>query len=747
MRPLLVPAVWLIFVGSIVAEPSSPPPAPKPSAQQLAKVPKADFTVSELMEKSRPSIVTITQIGRGGAQEALGAGFVISADGLIATNRHVIGNARRLQVRLNDGTTQDVTEVHATDPTLDLAIIRIEKKDLQPLALGDSDTVKQGAEVIAIGHPQGLQYSVVEGVVSAIRDVEGCQMFQVAIPIEEGNSGGPLMDRQGRVQGIVTLKSAVTENLGFAHSVNQLKRLVEKPNPIAMSRWLTIGVLDRNRWQPLLGGRWTQHAGIIHVDESGDGGFGRALCLNKETEPKIPFEVAVTLKLDDESGAAGLAFCSDAGDHHYGFYPSAGRLRLTRFNGPDVMEWNVLAEMPSSAYRRGGWNTLRVRVEKEKILCYVNDKLVTEHEDSALRGGRVGLCKFRRTRADFKSFRVGENLATQEVPERVAGEMKLQIDDYLKQRLGRDRAVEKLLTEPTAARRMLEDRAALLEEQAASLRKLQREVHRQAVTAELVGLLRRPADQTELLKAALLIAKHDNPEVDVASYLRMMDRMADELRNDPALKQGIAKTVARLSKYLFEENGFHGTRDEDISDVSNSHLDEVLDDREGIPITLSIVYLELARRLGITGVYGVSLPGRFMLAYDDTVRGQKVTQYVDVFERGKLLDRLQIEGLVFRPDGAAVDENQLAAATPRSMILRMLSNLVSYGSKPSQNLPYMDMILAIDPDAHIERYDRAVMRVKANDMAGAKEDLQKLLEDQPSDVNMERVDLLYHSLP
>jgi len=740
MRPLLIPAVWLFLIGTTFAESSPPPVAPTRPAS-------AELSVSDLMERARASIVTITQIGRGGAQEALGAGFIISSDGLIATNRHVIGNARRLQVRLSDGSAQDVVEIHATDPSLDLAIVRIEKKDLHPLPLGDSDTVKQGAEVIAIGHPQGLQYSVVQGVVSAIRDVEGCQMFQVAIPIEEGNSGGPLMDRQGRVQGIVTLKSAITDNLGFAHSANQLKRLVEKPNPVAMSRWLTIGVLDRNRWEPALGGRWTQHAGLIHVDETGEGGFGRALCLYKEAEPKVPFEVAVTVRLEDESGAAGLTFCSDGGDHHYGFYPSGGRLRLTRFAGPDITTWNVLAEVPSSAYRRGEWNTLRVRVEKEKILCFVNDKLVTEHEDNQLRGGRVGLCKFRRTRADFKAFRLGENLATQDVPQRLASELQLQVDDYLKQRSARDRTVEKFLAEPAAARRVLDDRVALLEEQAISLRKLQRDVHRQAVTAELVALLRRPADQTELLRAALLIAKHDNPEVDVPSYLRMMDRMADELRNDPALKQGTAKAVARLSQYLFDENGFHGTRDEDIRDVSNSHLDEVLDDREGIPITLSIVYLELARRLNITGVYGVALPGRFMLAYDDTVKGQQITQYIDVFERGKLLDRLQVEGLIFRTDGAAVDDGQLAQATPRAMILRMLSNLVSYGSKPSQNLPYMDMILAIDPDAHIERYDRAVMRVKANDMAGAKADLEKLLEDQPNDVNMERVDILYHSLP
>jgi len=96
-----------------------------------------------------------------------------------------------------------------------------------------------GQAVVALGNPLGLTYSVVSGVVSGIREVEGRPMIQLAIPIEPGNSGGPVVDMQGRVQGIITLKSALTANLGFAMPVNALKLLLEKPNPVAMSRWLT----------------------------------------------------------------------------------------------------------------------------------------------------------------------------------------------------------------------------------------------------------------------------------------------------------------------------------------------------------------------------------------------------------------------------------------------------------------------------------------------------------------------------
>ncbi len=81
----------------------------------------------------------------------------------------------------------------------------------------------------------------------------------------------------------------------------------------------------------------------------GMGFGGRSLCLSTAEAPEPPFEVAVSVKLDDEAGAAGLVFAADGGDKHYGFYPSAGKLRLTRFDGPDVLTWTILSDEPSPA--------------------------------------------------------------------------------------------------------------------------------------------------------------------------------------------------------------------------------------------------------------------------------------------------------------------------------------------------------------------------------------------------------------
>ncbi|RPI84419.1 MAG: hypothetical protein EHM42_07535, partial [Planctomycetaceae bacterium] len=357
--------------------------AGKSAANSSATAPPdgPELTVEQLTESARKSIVVVTFTGRDGRNQGLGTGFVISEDGLIATNLHVIGEGRPISVQSSDGRKFEVKSVEAFDRHVDLAVIRVDATGLTPLNLGDSNSVRQGQSVIALGNPQGLKYSVVSGVLSGTQEINRQTMLQLAIPIEPGNSGGPVLDRQGRVLGIVTMKSAVTENLGFAMPVNELKELVASPNPTLMSRWLTLGALDPQEWTVLFGGRWKQRAGRILAEGTGTGFGGRTVCLSTTPPPEAPFELAVDVKLDNEEGAAGLAFCADGGDKHYGFYPTGGRLRLTCFLGPDVNSWPVLAELRSEHYRKGEWNHLQVRFQPDKIECFVNGHRVIESTD------------------------------------------------------------------------------------------------------------------------------------------------------------------------------------------------------------------------------------------------------------------------------------------------------------------------------------------------------------------------------
>ncbi len=389
------PFLFVLFVSIGLLLFAAPTPAAEDAAKEGAtptngstgaSVKPGAFDATKIAQQARDSVVVVTFAGRDGRRGGLGSGFVVSGDGLIATNLHVIGEARPISVQLADGSRHDVVSIHASDRALDLALIRIDvEKKLPALQLGDSDTLKQGQPVVALGNPQGLKYSVVSGVVSGRRKIENKPMIQLAIPIEPGNSGGPLLDAKGRVHGLLTMKSLVTDNLGFAVEINALKPLLAKPNPIPMRRWLTIGELDSREWRPELGARWRQRAGRILVDGLGSGFGGRSYCVYQDAPPETPYEVAVTVKLDNETGAAGLIFAAD-GQRHYGFYPTGGKLRLTRFEGPDVRTWSIIDTLPSKHYRAGEWNTLRVRVEEEKLSCYVNDALVVEARDGQLRG-------------------------------------------------------------------------------------------------------------------------------------------------------------------------------------------------------------------------------------------------------------------------------------------------------------------------------------------------------------------------
>ena len=705
-----------------------------------AKTPPKAQTTADLAESIAPSLVKITQLGREGA-DGIGSGFIVSADGLIATNLHVIGEARRLQVEMNDGKTHAVTSVHATDAHRDLALLKIDVKDLKPLPLGDSKKVRQGESVVAMGAPEGLGFSVVQGVLSATREIDGNDMLQVAIPIEKGNSGGPLLDMQGRVLGILTLKHIKTDNLGFAMPVNALKELIEEPNPVPMSRWLTIGVLNPKLWKPHLGSQWSQHAGVIRADLPGDGFGGRALCLSTQKVPEETFEIAATVKLDDEAGAAGLAFCSDGGDRHYGFYPSGGKLRLTRFDGPDVYSWTILADVPSEAYKPGEWNALRVRVEPEKILCYVNGKKVIETDDTGLRGGVAGLCKFRTTVADFRGFRIGEDLTEKPLEPELASKFRSEIEAHLAQASTRDETLNKLIENPAAGRRMLSEQRKQLEEEAAKLRELERELHRRSMTKEIVTELEKPEPEINLLRCTLLLSRHDNPEIDVASYLNAFKGLVADLKDDPEIKKDTPSAIARLNRYLFEENGFHGSRG-DYESRSNSYMNEVLDDREGLPISLSVLYIELASKLGIQGVFGVPLPGKFMVGYRDGPEGE--LQLIDVFERGK---ELTVEQAALQlTDSGELAEQYLEPATKRDILLRMLRNLLGSGFEETrairESLPYLDLVLAIDPKAAMERLTRAQLRQRVGEKAGAREDVNWLIENFPEDGPPEMVQQL-----
>jgi serine protease Do len=684
--------------------------------------------VEALAEKAKSSIVVILHTGRQGKQAGLGTGFVVDADGLIATNFHVIGEGRPITVQFPDGTKHEATEVHASDRHLDLAVVRINAKGLTAIPLGNSETIKNGQAIAALGHPQGLKNSVVAGVLSGRREIEGLSMLQIAMPIEQGNSGGPVLDLDGKAVGVVTMKSLVTANLGFAVPIKDLQMLLKRPNTVAMSRWVTLGKLDSSEWQTQYGGNWHQRAGRIIVDGAGAGFGGRSLCFFKRETPKdFPYEIAVTVKLDNERGAAGLFFGGESKDKHYGFYPSGGNLRFVRFEGPAVDSWKILHNAFSEHYRPGEWNTLKVRVDKNRAVCFVNDREVIDEKGIELFGSAAGLAKFRDTVAEFKKFQLADKIDAPSVTPAIIAEMREEVEAWKLAPASKLPAESKLLKAPTDGIRMLRDRAAFLETQATQLRKLAQMVHQGRVLDDLAKLTEKAEADIDLLRCALLIAKLDNEDLETETYAREVDRLAREIGASVPKDADEDKKLEAMNRALFKERGFHGSR-HDFYARNNSYLNEVIDDREGLPITLSVLYLEIARRLDLK-VVGVALPGHFVVRHEP----KDLPSYIiDVFEGGTTMTDKQAMEKIVRETGSLPKRKDFLAAGKKLILKRMLHNLLSIAAAEKDRngmLRYLDAILTIDANAHAERYARAEMRAQVGLSEDALRDCDYLLDN------------------
>jgi len=181
-------------------------------------------------------------------QRSLGSGFVIDKKGFIVTNNHVIENADKIKVKLKDGKEFDA-EVVGRDPNTDIALIKIESPNSLPvIELGDSNALKVGEWVVAIGSPFGLEHTVTAGIVSAKGRVIGSgpydDFIQTDASINPGNSGGPLINMAGKVVGINTAIIASGQGIGFAVPINMAKRIIEqlKESGEVSRGWLGVGI-------------------------------------------------------------------------------------------------------------------------------------------------------------------------------------------------------------------------------------------------------------------------------------------------------------------------------------------------------------------------------------------------------------------------------------------------------------------------------------------------------------------------
>lgn len=208
---------------------ASPAPSPQPSEPKIKGIP-------EIVREQADAVVFLRVTSKEG-ERRVGSGFVVRPTGEILTNFHLVEHAKTLTVKLKNEDVYDEVTILKTDARRDIALIKVRGWNLPVVRPGDSDLVQVGERVVTIGNPRGLEQTVTDGLISAVRDTgKGYKLFQMSAPISTGSSGGPLFNMAGEAIGIAVAYLEGGQNLNFAIPINYGLALLRDAVPPATRR-------------------------------------------------------------------------------------------------------------------------------------------------------------------------------------------------------------------------------------------------------------------------------------------------------------------------------------------------------------------------------------------------------------------------------------------------------------------------------------------------------------------------------
>lgn len=253
------------------------------------------------------------------------------------------------------------------------------------------------------------------------------------------------------------------------------------------------------------------------------------------------------------------------------------------------------------------------------------------------------------------------------------------------------------------------------------------------------GIVQVPEEQLELDKAALVIASDAYPDLDVSHYLAQLDGMAATVKPNLPSKNSPPESIAALNRHLFSELGFRGNR-ENYYDPRNSYLNDIIERRVGLPITLSLVYLSVGRRLDLP-LYGVGLPGHFLVKWQD----DESIVLIDPFNEGELLDARGAEERVrdtYDPN-AEFQAQWLESVGSKYILIRLLNNLklvFLQAEEFRKAWRVVDKMLVLEPHSAENIRDMGLLSLRLGAYRKAATHLEEYLLEHPeaSDANQIR---------
>jgi S1-C subfamily serine protease len=220
--------------GNIAPKPAPDPPAP------------VKLSPGEIAAKYSDAVVVLESYNDQGQKLGQGSGFIFLPDGRVFTNYHVIRGAARMQVQMHDQSTHDVEYIAGFDMQHDLAALKIDGGGFPFVRLGNSSAVKVGDHVTALGAPLGLDSTLSDGIISALRDAGPIHLFQTSAPISHGSSGGPLFNDDGDVIALAVSIVEAGENLNFAVPIDLAKGLLKSGHQTSFAELLSLSAVHQS---------------------------------------------------------------------------------------------------------------------------------------------------------------------------------------------------------------------------------------------------------------------------------------------------------------------------------------------------------------------------------------------------------------------------------------------------------------------------------------------------------------------